>query len=370
MMANDESSEIIINQPLHEKGILINFNEKTFADMILNFLGTKQKLSYHIENEYFKVSNNDLAQFYYYLEQKIDKEQFTTVNNFSISILYNDNTKLEINGVKELLTVNETRDIIPVSIVMTWNIILQFPNKQIVENQIIDVSFNLLDKGYGEILLNIEHTNQAWGTEVLYLFKDYIHKLIIPKSTQLKKIEKMRERGILISLLVPLILFLGIMVYLIESDQGYKSSNEIQGLSKIVDIGKQENNFEEILLSFYIIDKKCQTIECIEYVKSKALKKELKNYITTYESNIYNQMKIVFKLVGILVLFGLIVALYINQTFNYFKLKSFILLTEKAKLESKNFDSERSQIKYYSAMAFIIAVISSIVGSIIYKLIE
>uniref|UniRef100_UPI001CB75B2A hypothetical protein n=1 Tax=Sulfurimonas indica TaxID=2508707 RepID=UPI001CB75B2A len=152
--------------------VVLNISQNIFADIILNFLGNKQILSYENEND-FHITLNDIEQFYYLIDEKIHKENYTNIDYFSVLISYHDKTKREINGINSLKTYLETRDVSPRNIILTWNIILDFPNTQTIENQKIEVSFNT-EESNKSIMLKIEHTNQAWGIEILNLLKDHL----------------------------------------------------------------------------------------------------------------------------------------------------------------------------------------------------
>ena len=67
----------------------LEFAEEYFADIIVNFLGSKEKVSYESDGS-FLLRINDLEQLHYLLEEKIAKEQYTYINNFLIRINYND----------------------------------------------------------------------------------------------------------------------------------------------------------------------------------------------------------------------------------------------------------------------------------------
>ncbi|MDM8566688.1 hypothetical protein QUF74_13680 [Candidatus Halobeggiatoa sp. HSG11] len=136
--------------------------EENFAQILLGFLGKKQTLSYQVDTA-FLLRLEDIAQFHYLLTQKIEKEQHTFLSVFNITIQYNDNTKRQLTDIKNLESFFEVRDVVATDVTLQWEMMLEFPEKKI-ENQTIEISFSIKDKApYGNINLNIEHTNQAWG---------------------------------------------------------------------------------------------------------------------------------------------------------------------------------------------------------------
>ncbi|POZ54015.1 hypothetical protein [Methylovulum psychrotolerans] len=172
-------------------------SEQKFADMILNFLGKKEKLTYHLKKTAFLIRQNDIEQFYYLLDSKIAKEHHVYIDHFSVNISYNDSTSREISGIESLNKFLETRDVIPSDVTMSWNIIIKYPKSDTIENQRVQLSFikgnNSDNYGNGEVLLVIEHTNQAWGVEVLNLFKDKIAELSIKQTKKFNFIKSCME---------------------------------------------------------------------------------------------------------------------------------------------------------------------------------
>lgn len=151
------------------EALSLNISEKTIADIVLNFLGNKQVLSYYLEDESFLISQFDLEQFYYYLKEKVDNTHHSSLQYFTVSVQYNDDTSKEFVGIDNLSRFLETLDVVPKSVTLSWNIILNFPTAHQIENQKIELSFNILSDKKTQIFLRIEHTNQGWGLEVLHL---------------------------------------------------------------------------------------------------------------------------------------------------------------------------------------------------------
>ena len=363
-----------INKVENEK-ISFNLTQNNFADIILNFLGKKQKLLYTVENSNFKIERNDVEQFYYLLNEKIRKEHYTSVGYFSVNIIYTDSTQCEINGIEALEKFLETRDVIPRSIILSWNIILNFPENPTIENQKIEVSFNVSDDQNNVIQLNIEHTNQAWGVEVLNLFKDHIQTIIIEKPKKLIVAEKINNflnyRNTLLPLIVlPLILFT-LMTFILDDDQirtpGIKKHASITSISQIIDAGIEDNNKIEMLLAIYLLDKQYHDINYFKNLSSQKLKQQLEKIITN-RTTAKNNLKSQIYSIGIFIL-GLIISLklYVMQVMKFLKIKSFILTTSKAEKIHNEFYNSKSRIEYYSLSLIAISIICSVVANIIYQ---
>ena len=183
------NTSIITTDATEKHEIALQLTNKTFAELILNFLGKKEKLVFQGSIP-FILRHNDIEQFYFLLENKIKKEQNIYIDHFLVDFAYNDNTHREISGIEALSKFNETRDVYPISVTLTWNLIVKFPNSETIENQLIEMSFITDDKektqeiADGKVILTISHTNQAWGIEVLNLFKDKIRNVSLEKPKQ------------------------------------------------------------------------------------------------------------------------------------------------------------------------------------------
>jgi len=350
------------------KEVILSFSEKNFADIILNFLGKKQKLSFIENEENFEIRRNDIEQFYFLLDEKIRKEHYTAIDYFAVQIQYNDKTQREIIGIEALKQFLETRDVMPTSIILTWNIILDFPDSQIIENQKIEISF---DTDNNSILMFIEHTNQAWGIEVLNLFKDHIKTLIIQKPKKLIYAEKINSlfnnRGFSTFILLPIVIMTLILQIYTTYTKTHKDLITANSMAKVISIGIDENNTLETILAFYIVDKEYKNNEIINTFKSKKLKEEIEKYLNLKEKEkdtlLIQMILLILALPGI----ALGVFIYTWQKIKYFSTKSFILVTSKADNAYKSFYDMKSKIEYYSFSLIGISIVCSIIASILYQ---
>lgn len=349
-------------------------NENSFADMILNFLGKKQSLSYKLINQNFKIEHNDLEQFYYLLQEKLEKENTTKVNHFNVTIQYFDNTHREINTIESLAHFLETRNVSVKSVSLRWNIITNYPNANTIENQIIEVSFNILDNNFsnGDVFLNVQHTNQAWGIEVLNLFKDHISSLIIPKTRRLSLLELLYPSINIINILPLLFAFVFGFLLITNNFKSYDkevlNNFQIETLNLISKTSLNDNEKIDRLLSFYIIEKDYNYDAIKDYIHSEEIKSKLLEFSKKSTNNFRN---LILKLLGISIVLVIILFLiksYILYSIKYYSTGAYILLTKKSITEYNNFLSLKSKFNYYSFSLIIFSILCSIIASIIYKL--
>lgn len=353
------------------KGVVLTFSEENFASMILNFLGHKQKLQYIIRDTHFVIDKEILAQFHYLLVKKIEKEQFTHLNSFMVQLQYNDNTTRLIHGVEQLLSFLETQPLIPESITLSWKIILQFPNAATIESQDIEVTFNIdADDYYGDsIYLNVAHTNQSWGTEVLNLFKDHINTFIQKKPRQVK-IAEVLKLFLVPRTLNELILVVGMILLPLLAYLDLSNTHDNTAIEQIVKMTHYENNVtvsKEFIISMYLIEKKIDKDINISSIQSPEYRKVVKDYIQKIDQQKHTKIKkiaSVFFLLGGIITFAIF---FLRQNKKYYQLKSFILLTDKAQITFKNFQDSKSKFEYFSITALLIGLLIGVIGNFIYQ---
>lgn len=372
-----------VNVPVLEMGndnkeISIKFSERSFAKMLVDLLGKKQVLS-GIEETPFRVKLEDLCQFHYLLRDKIEKEQFTTLRIFSVSIHYNDQTKRTLNSIENLESFLETRNVVATSVSLTWDIILKFPNVDNVENQKVEMSFiTKKDEINGEITINIEHTNQAWAIEVLNLLKSKISEISYKQNKAVGLVSPLLFIGRPFSkdkfMLMFMIPIMFIMPFLPSRDSLSKQqiavNNEfyqnVLNLSAKTESMETSKLYLQSNLMFYIIknDKK-------EYVQSlNGLSPELKSVFDKYIKK-YSEAEGPFSfgnfwkyLLGLLLILALLQA-YLFKLVKYFHERSFILLTRESDKLFESYEKEKNPVRFTSLSAIVFTVVIGITVNLI-----
>jgi len=341
--------------------------QNDFADLILNFLGKKEKITFYKDNIEFKIIKNEIEQFYFLLDAKIQKESYTNISHFSLTIYYNDHTIREINGIKALNNFNETRDVIPEAIILSWNIILSFPDSTTVENQKIDVVLSITDET-SFINVTVEHTNPAWGKEVLNLLSEHSKSLIIERhpflniSYELMSFLKNRIFEILYIVLGISFLFL-----ILSSNTNSLDSKQVYAMSKIIDIGKKNTTSAEIQLSYNMIKGVYPDIKTIDIIQNKEIRKILKNQIIENKNNSSKFLKQFFSVIGGIIGCILIIIWFLKQNIKYFSEKSFILITTRVEKIYEKYEKSKSKLEYYSISFFTISIIIGLLVTSLYQ---
>lgn len=350
-----ESTEDISQS--HELAISIKNNK--FAELVLNFLGKKEKIVY-TESISYLLNHNDLEQFYYLLDAKLQKERNIVLDHFLVTISYNDSTRREISGIESLKQFQETRHVYPVSITLTWNLILDFPNSETIENQNIDLTFiNVEDEkksDEGKVLLTIAHTNQAWGIEVLNLFKDKIKNISVERPKQYKLL-KLLKNVFSKDLLMPIILTILSMGSLVNSLYLHPKieSNAYYSIVKSDNI----QNIEETKLAILALEKmNSADVDKVakNLIKSDSLRENVIK-INEMKSRSERFDELLPWLIGFVTVLFFVLAIYPDYGLNYYGYKSHILITKRAESNYKSEIDNKNKKTFYS--------VSFVVGTLI-----
>lgn len=356
------------NEERHNE-ISLTLSNKNFVDMVLNFLGKKEKLTYVIKDIYFILRLNDIEQFYYLLNKKISKEQYVYIDHFLVVIYYNDNTIREISGIKALNEFIETRDVIPTDILMSWNIIIKYPDAETIENQKIELAFIRNKEEYNsKIVLNIQHTNQAWGIEVLNLFKDKLSEVANKQSKKYRIISSLINSygaKIIGLLLYCILIYITLLSATINT---YKNSDDYHKIASYYIHNQEESEKNMVLFSIEHLNSR-NLRESANDITNPEIRKVLLD-IADYRDNSFKKaiVLIVCVLISPIIMY-ILMYFYCAKALSFYKKKSFILISRRSESEHDKYISDKSSIQFYSITYILIAVLCSILASFVYQLI-
>ncbi|MFY9143429.1 hypothetical protein [Sulfuricurvum sp.] len=337
-------------QKTEKNELVVNLSKENFADMILNFLGKKEELTYRSEeNGYFKITLDDIEEFYFLLEQKINREQSLILDAFSMELFYDNGTKRVVHSFEKIAGFVETRNIKPKAVLLEWHIIVKFNDSPHVETQKIQLLFKAYDNEYIGIV--VEHTDQIWGMEVLSLFENQIKNIYVPEkksNVYAKKIKIFLESTPITTGLTIIIVFL-IMVFIESLDKNIRDDLKFQTINKVININSQEDKkLVESSLAIYMIDKDYRDKNIIDTFSTKEVSNEMKNYIDNKNNNSNSFKKFLLKIFISIYGFYTILYFYLVYVIRYNKKNSFILLTKKAHKDYETYKDDKNNKQFYS----------------------
>ena len=378
-------SNQIINDA-ENKALAFTIEQNDFANMILNFLGKREELEYMDSKNIFKISHNDLEQFYYLLKEKIEKESLSTITHFSLTIFYHDKTKKVIHGIESLNHFLETRNVTPVKILLSWNIILTFPTNNTIENQKIDIEYALnndynnryIDYPFIErnhhntyCFIKIDYTNPVWGNEVLNLFKEHHQSLIIEEEESLiisrKFLKKMTSEYIILYFFLGIFLLAGFFfassLKIIDISDNSLTSPQVETVKKIRKISNEDKDNLDFLSTLTLI--KDENTKEIEIIKNKEVKHILKTQIIENKKISTLKNRKILSVLGIIFGSYLIIFLLLKHNIKYYSKKSFILITTRAEKEYDIYNNSKNKLVHYSLAFLTISIIIGLVVNVL-----
>lgn len=357
-----------------DSNVSISLKKKAFVDFVLNFLGKKEKLIFELSTFDFVLNPNDIEQFYFLVNEKISREQSVSIDHFLSTISYHDNTSREISGIDSLQKFVETRYVIPQSISLTWNIVIQFPSAETLENQLVELTFNtdggVKDRRAGNVLLTISHTNQAWGNEVLNLLKDKIQDVSIPFPKPAKfarKLLKMYKTTVFLPMLFMLITTIAFVMYPLHESKKFDSSSYYT-LAEKVSNSQNANETLIAILAVHEMDSTDIAKTSENLISTPRLKETLK---TISKENLHKQSIAIKYLAsgGSFIVLVLISWLYLEKVLKYYGFSSHILLTKRASSDYAAEIANKNKTEFYSLTFCFVAITLSIISSIIFQII-
>lgn len=244
----------------------------------------------------------------------------------------------------------ETRDVEPISVTLQWHVVVSFPNSENVETQKIEVSFEAIeDNTAGNILVNIENTNQAWGIEVLNLIKDKI--LLVSKDIPKNSVVASRVKDTLsFKQMSPYFMIISLAFFLLNSlsVEDYKKANNLAVFNYYLEGNIDKNEFEKYDFISSSIDesyhldvyKKAVTDNVLRDFLTKSAQKRIE-----MKSKNFNMLR---DFCVSLLIFWIVIYFYLTQYIKYNTNKSFILTTSRAKNCFEEYTSLKRRMGFYS----------------------
>jgi hypothetical protein len=163
----------------------------------------------------FILTKADVSNLYHLVDQRIHQQNEATLVQFTVRIVYNDNSSVLLKSLQDFEVYNEIRPIGSTAAHLSWTYLVQFRNKNIPEKQQIDVSFvgspigrNIqspmfkLDAGFMEhalltgtyqfvqMFLTIQHTERTWGVDLESLLVGAMGQLAVQRKRSAALIHK------------------------------------------------------------------------------------------------------------------------------------------------------------------------------------
>lgn len=200
MPENDKSNEDnIVPSDASGSGsysIVLPCDTEQFGEFVSGLLGKPQTISKMIHG-IFEIEHQDIINTFHLVDQRIHQQNDSSLVQFTVKILYDDDSSILLNSLPDFEHHHEIRPIASIGVILSWTYLITFKNKNVPEKQIIDISFRSDDnesgtfvsedgyiisksrRWYGPtgIFIRIEHTERTWGVDIESLLTGHVKTL-------------------------------------------------------------------------------------------------------------------------------------------------------------------------------------------------
>jgi hypothetical protein len=140
-MANGSNPEVLREHAAASStAVMLPCEPDQFRDFIAGLLGKPQTIDQLIDGQY-EIKKSDIENLYHLLDQRVSTQSAGTLVQFSVRILYDDNSSVLLNSLADFASYNEVKPLVSVGVSLSWTFLIHFYNKKFPEKQQIDISF-------------------------------------------------------------------------------------------------------------------------------------------------------------------------------------------------------------------------------------
>lgn len=174
---------------------------ENFSDFISGLLGKPQTISKAYTGS-FEINHNDIESVYYLVCQRIGQQNKASLIQFTIRLVFDDNSTVLLNGLDDFKSYTEVRPLVTTQAHLSWSFLVRFRDREHPEKQEIEMSFvtkgtggiAIFDSedspiipisrliGGGHISFRIAHTARTWGADLESLLSGHIKHILLPES--------------------------------------------------------------------------------------------------------------------------------------------------------------------------------------------
>lgn len=163
-----------------------------FAQFIGDLLGKPQVIQRSFSGS-IDIGHSDVVSLYHLINHRLVEQNRAQIIQFSVTLSYNDQSSVTINGAEEFEKFAEIKSVETLSLTCSFEYLIRFSGRSHPERQTVDVTFNrsggavsledddlpsLRHRAYGTVVFRIKHTARSWGADIESLLAEHIKGLI------------------------------------------------------------------------------------------------------------------------------------------------------------------------------------------------
>ncbi|WP_028313723.1 hypothetical protein [Desulfatibacillum aliphaticivorans] len=209
--------------------VVLPCSPDNFVSFISSLLGKPQSIEKVIHGT-FSINAHDIEDLYHTVDQRIQQQNQAKLVQFSVKIVYNDDSSIMLNSLTDFLHYREMRPLVSTSVHLTWIYLIQFQDKKHPEKQQIDLTI-VADKGTAVlneslydpiaypifmwrsksfIMFRIDHTARTWAVDIESLLSGQIENMVTEEEGLRKIISDNNVKfGLGVAIIFLVIVFIG-----------------------------------------------------------------------------------------------------------------------------------------------------------------
>lgn len=172
-----------------------------FSSFISSLLGKPQTIS-KVYTGSFEIKHQDIENVFNLISQRITQQNQSNLIQFTIRLVYDDNSTVLLNNLADFRSYVEVRPVIVTQAHLSWAFLVKFEDRSHPEKQEIDLSF-VTKSGEGvsifdvddspiipfyrignmaSISFRVNHTARTWGADIESLLSGHIKHIMLPEN--------------------------------------------------------------------------------------------------------------------------------------------------------------------------------------------
>lgn len=172
---------------------------KDFRKFVSGLLGKPQELRGEIEG-LFQISHQEISTIYHLLEQRMSKQNDSTLVHFGVTVYYDDGQSVVHNSIPAFEAFHPVTPCVPTGVIVTATYLIKFRGHDAPEKQEIEVTIatnpeyrqhevhKWFDGGLFEY--RVVHTERTWATDISGLLRNHAQTILKPKTKVAKFVSR------------------------------------------------------------------------------------------------------------------------------------------------------------------------------------